>query len=109
MYNFEVQLIYDKTVNKYYEINETIIEPNFEAIKLMPKEEQREYLENHLKLEKAINEMIEALSIFHDEILKRGDNREVSFLRQELRKSSAYIRRLGGDPTLLTYVNESEL
>ena len=109
MYNFEIKILYDKAINQYYSINESIIEPNLEAIKQMPPEDRKEYLDNHLKLENHLSQLIETLAIFHEELLKRGDNREVSFLRKELRKSSAYIRRLGGDPTLLPFVNETEI
>lgn len=109
MHNYEFEIRLNSIAKKLDIVWEKIIESDRKEIMQLPKEEQKPYWQKLNYLESVLDEAETLILMQYNELLKRGDVEDVQTYKNLYNNAKKYIKTLGGNTSLLPYIQPNDL
>lgn len=107
-----MQIIYSngQVLDDYIDlVDRKVLDPyKTEILRLSPNEQKLEWYKYTL-INNLITQSIETISLMHDQINTMHTAQEVAELKLYITKLRAYIRDLGGNPSVINYILKTDL
>lgn len=95
---------------QYQKFWDEIIEPNQKEINQITDYKERQQLqEAHNKLVLFINQQSDLIDELIKKLATAPDKREVQYLQKYIKHARAYIKNLGGNPSVLNYIKDQDI
>ena len=112
MINYKMQLIYSNSevLDKYIElVDHKVLDPYKTEILRLPPDQQKPEWYKYTLINNLITQSIETTSLMHDLISTMHTAQEVAEMKLYITKLRAYIRDLGGNPSVINYILKTDL
>lgn len=107
-----MQIIYlnGQVLDDYIDlVDRKVLDPYKTEILRLPHNEQKTEWYKYTLINNLITQSIETVSLMHDQINTMHTAQEVAELKLYITKLRAYIRDLGGNPSVINYILKTDL
>jgi translation initiation factor 2B subunit (eIF-2B alpha/beta/delta family) len=108
MKNYELNELIKQTQKKLEQADK-ILSDQFIEIMKMPSDERKKYLPDYYTIENAIDFMAGTIQSLYSEAQYRGELGQIENLTQQIKNAKFYIKQLGGDPSILSYIKSIDV
>ena len=106
----EINYLLKKHAQAYNEIFDSVIKPNQSEINNITDRREREALQAQLnKYTNYINKQSELIELFAQVLAEAPTKSEYKYLQNYAKQARAYIRNLGGNPSIISYIKNTDL
>jgi hypothetical protein len=112
MSNYKINLINtnSQVLDQYIElVDQKVLDPYKTEILRLPPDQQKSEWYKYTLINNMITQSIETVSMMHDQINTMHTAQEVAEMRLYITKLRAYIRDLGGNPSVINYILKTDL
>jgi len=109
MITVEINEIINNLSIKQDNIFKNFIYPNERAIATLPAEQQKPAYTEHDAIVGFINYQTDVINYLLLQLEKRPTQSQYEFKKRHLKQALYYIEKLGGNPSILSYIKSSDL